>query len=178
LQGGHHIAVEHQLQLLHHDLWVALHVPLDPVQHQSHEQIFIERGDEFLVLLPHGHPLSFLLHHTLQQVIGDPVEVVFHLLPADGAIDIQDEGLVVQHRLKDLQKALLPRLVGLFPRQRPAGILLTAPLHQIVNILEVVVKGHAVDAAVLRNIIDGDLVQRLLQQQMLQRRLQRPLGDL
>jgi len=42
----------------------------------------------------------------------------------------------------------------------------------------VVIKGHAVDAAVFGDVVDGDLVERLLQQQMLQRRLQRPLRDL
>ena len=35
-----------------------------------------------------------------------------------------------------------------------------------------VIKGHAVDTAVLGNVIDGDFGQRLFQQQILQRLLQ------
>ena len=64
-------------------------------------------------------------------------------------------------RLEDLEQALLPRVIGLFLFQRPARVLQTDPLHQIVNVLEMVVEGHAVDAAVLRKVVDRDLRQRL-----------------
>ena len=47
-------------------------------------------------------------------------------------------------------------------------ILNDADLTKIVNIIEVVIKGHAVDTAVLGNVIDGDFGQRFFQQQILQ----------
>ena len=46
------------------------------------------------------------------------------------------------------------------------------PLHQVVDVLEVVVEGHAADAAVLGDVPDGNLVQGLFQQHMLQGFLQ------
>ena len=157
---------------------IALHVGSDPVQHQAYEHILVQRGDEGLILRPDGHSPGLLLHHALQQVVGQLVEIVLHLLPADGAIDVQNEGLILLHGLEDLQKALLPRLIGLFARQSAAGVLLTAPLHQIIDVLEVIVKRHAVDTAVIGDVADSDLVQGLFQQQLFQRRFQRPLGDL
>ena len=166
------------LEPLHDERGVALHVAFDPVEHETDEHIFVERGNKGLVLLPHAHALRLLLDHALEQVVGDAVEVVFHLLAADGAVDIEDKGLVVLHGLEDLQQSLLPRFVGFFAREGAARVLLAAPLNKVVNVLEVVIKGHAVDAAVLGDVVDGDLVERLLQQQMLQRSLQRPLRDL
>ena len=93
-------------------------------------------------------------------------------------VDIHNEWLVVLHGLKELQKALLPRLVGLVACERLAGVLLTRPFDKVVNVLEVVVKRHAVDAAVLRDIADGDLAQGLLQQQIFERCLERAFGHL
>ena len=51
-------------------------------------------------------------------------------------------------------------------------------IEQRLDVLEVVIKRHAVDAAVLGNVVDGDFSERLLQQQMLQRRGDRALRDL
>ena len=53
------------------------------------------------------------------------------------------------------------------------GILHQDPVHQIVNILEMVVKGHAVHAAVLGNVVYRDLIQRLAEQQLFERCFQR-----
>ena len=178
LQRGADAAVDDELAPVDEGLRVVLHVPLDPVEHQADEGVLVDRGDEGLVLAAHAHALRLLLDHALEQVVGDAIEVIFHLLAADGVVDVHDEGLVVLHGLEELQKALLPRLVGLVARQRSAGVLLARPFDQIVNILEVVVKRHAVDAAVLRDIADGDLAQGLLQQQILERRLERALGHL
>ena len=79
--------------------------------------------------------------------------------------------------LKDLLKALLPGLVGLLPSQGLGRILLARPLDKVIDVLEVVVERHAVDAAVVGDIADGDLVERLLQQQILERLLQSALGE-
>ena len=156
---------------------LALHVVLDPVEHEADEGVFIDVGDERLVLRADGHAGRLLLHHALEQVIGELVEVIFHLLAADGVVDIHDEGLVGQHGLKDLLKALLPGLVGLLPSQGLGRVLLAGPLDKVIDVLEVVVERHAVDAAVIGDVADGDLVERLLQQQILERLLQSALGE-
>ena len=44
----------------------------------------------------------------------------------------------------------------------------------VTNILEMVIKGHAVDPAVLGDIVDRNFVQGLFQQQLLERCLQCP----
>ena len=92
-------------------------------------------------------------------------------------VDVHDEGLIGQHGLKDLLKALLPGLVGLLPSQGLGRVLLAGPLDKVIDVLEVVVERHAVDAAVVGDVADGDLVERLLQQQILERLLQRALGE-
>ena len=93
-------------------------------------------------------------------------------------VDVHNKRLIVLHGLEKLQKALLPCLIGLVARERAARVLLTRPLDKIVDVLKMIVKRHAVDAAVLGNIADGDLAQRFLQQQILERRLKRAFGHL
>ena len=93
-------------------------------------------------------------------------------------VDVHNEGLVVLHGLKELQKALLPCLIGLVARERAACVLEARPLDKVVDVLKMIVKRHAVDAAVLRDIADGDLAQGLLQQQIFERRLERAFGHL
>ena len=170
--------MDDELKPVDEQLRVALHVVFDPVEHQTDKGILVDRCDERLVLIAHAHALCLLLDHALEQIVGDLVEVIFHLLAADGVVDVHNEWLVVLHGLKELQKTLLPRLVGLVACERLAGVLLTRPLDKVVNVLEVVVKRHAVDAAVLRDIADGDLAQGLLQQQIFERRLERAFGHL
>lgn len=95
-------------------------------------------------------------------------------LPADAVVDIEDKGLILQHSLKDIQQALLPGLIGDLSLQGLPGILHASPFHQVIDILEVIIEGHAADAAVLGNIIDGHFIQGLLQEQIFQRCFQRP----
>ena len=72
------------------------------------------------------------------------------------------------YRLKDLQQPLMPGLIGLFLIECAFGILKAGPFHQIVNILEMIIEGHAVNAAVVRDVAHRDLRERLFQQQILQ----------
>ena len=64
---------------------------------------------------------------------------------------------------------MLPCVIGLILIEGTLGILQTRPFHQIVNVLEMIVEGHAVDAAVLCDVANGDLGQRFFQQQIFQR---------
>jgi len=80
--------------------------------------------------------------------------------------------------MQDVQKGICPVLKALSALQCLGGIFDHDPIHEVVDVLEVVVEGHTVHAAVLGDIIDGDLIQRLLKQQLFQRCLQRPFCSL
>ena len=134
--------------------------------------------DELLILLPHRHPGGALRNDTHDELIGEGDQVFFHLLPADAPIDIHHKDLIFPHRVEDLNKALLPGIVGLFVGQCLGSVLHAGPFHQVVDILEVIVEGHAADAAVLGDIADGDFGKRFFPQQVFQRLLQRAFGDL
>ena len=79
---------------------------------------------------------------------------------------------VLPQGFQNLQKALLPGIIGFLPGQRAGSVLLAAPFHKVVNILKVVIKGHAVDPAVVGQVADRDFVQRFVAQQFLERSFQ------
>ena len=178
LQRPGDVAVDEDAQAADNGLGLVLHPAADPVQEDAHEGVLVEVGDEALVLLPHRQAGGLLLHHPDEQVVGHLVEVALHLLPADGVVGVHNEGLVGQGHLKNLQKPLLPGVVGLLAADGRLCLRQEDPLHQVVDVLKVVVEGLAADPAVLGDVGDGDLVQRLLQQQLLQRGGQRQLGGL
>ena len=82
-------------------------------------------------------------------------------------VHVHDKRTVFQNSLEDLSHSLLPGVVCLLILQCPLSILDAHPLHKIINILEMIIKGHAADPALLAQIIDRDLVDRLLQKQLL-----------
>ena len=84
---------------------IGLHVIFDPVEHQPDKGIFIDGGDEVLILLADGHARRLLVNDADQQLIGQLVEVIFDLLTADRAVDVQDKDLVFLHGLEDLQNS-------------------------------------------------------------------------
>ena len=169
--------MDHRFQPADQCFRLRLHAAPDPFQHQPHQHIFVDIGNKALVLLRHMEPLRLLLHHPHQQLMGELIEVVFHQLPAQGVVDIQKKGLIFPHCLKDPEIALLPCVIALPALQQPVGILITGPFDEVIDILEVIVKGHAADAAVLGNVVDGDLLQGLFPQEIFQRRLQGTLGN-
>ena len=155
-----------------------LHAVAHPVEQHADKGIGIHPRDECLILLTHGHPGSKLVDHAHQEVIGQRREIALDLLAADTAVYVHDEDLVCADFLKDLQKALLPGLRRLLACQCTGRILNARPLHKVIDVLEMIVKGHAVDPAVLGDVRHRDLVQRAFRQQVFQRRFQRPFRDL
>ena len=178
MQRPDDIAVDQPADALHDDCGLLLHRSIDPFQHDTHKGILIEAGNKLLVLFTDRQPRRLLLHHPQNQAADQWVQVLLNPLPAYGVVDVHDKGPVGLYRVEDVQKALLPGGVGLFALQRTGGVLRAGPFHQVVNVLKVVVEGHAADAAVLGDVADGDFVQRLLEQQVFQRCLQRPFGGL
>ena len=102
------------------------------------------------------------------------IEVLFHLLLADGTVNIENQQLILLNFEQNVQERFIT-VVDVFPAlHRLLGILHHDPVHQIIDILKMVVKRHPVDTAVLGDIIDRDFIERLLNQQLFERSFQRP----
>ena len=110
----------------------------------------------------------------MEQRIHQFIQVLLHLFPADRAIHVQHQQLVGLDLQQDIQKRLIPVVHALAALQGLLGVFDEDPVHKVVDILKMVIKRHAVDAAVLGDIVDGDLVEGLLEQHLFQRRFQRP----
>ena len=163
--------MHHDVEPFGHQGGLGLHIPADPLQHHAHQRILVKIDDELLVLFLHRD--VFTLYKHPQQRVKHFIEVLLHLFPAYRAVDVEHQHPVVLDALQGVQKRLAPGLKVLAALQRLGGILHQDPVHQVVYILEMVVKGHAVHTAVLGNIVDRDLVQWLFQQQLFERCFQR-----
>ena len=100
------------------------------------------------------------------------------MLAAYRMVNVHDEGFVEFHEIEDRKKAFLPSRVGLVVFESLVGILDASPFHKIAHILEMIVKGLTVDPAVLDDVGNGDLVERLLGQEVLQGSGHRALCDI
>ena len=153
---------------------VGLHILTDPFQHHAHQRILEEINDELFVLILNGDVPRFPIHKFVEQRVHHFIEVLFHLLPADGAVNIENQQLILLNFEQNVQECFIP-VVDVFPAlHRLPGILHHDPVHQIIDILKMVVKRHPVDTAVLGDIVDRDFIERLLNQQLFERSFQRP----
>ena len=133
-----------------------------------------EINDELFVLILNGDVPRFLIHKFVEQRVHHFIEVLFHLLPADGAVNIENQQLILLNFEQNIQERFIP-VVDVFPvLHRLPGILHHDPVHQVIDILKMVVKRHPVDTAVLGDIVDRDFIERLLNQQLFERSFQRP----
>lgn len=89
----------------HNEGRVFLHAVLDPFQHDAHKGVLVEVGNKLLFLVGDLCVPSRFLHHTQQQVVNQGIQILLDLFPADAAVDIQDEGLVLLNRVEDVQVA-------------------------------------------------------------------------
>ena len=149
--------------------------PIDGTQRFMFGQAFLAEGINVTCALIGLFSMSQVFILAEKKIVDKRLQILFDLLSVDTAVNVQNKRLVFLHGFEDLQKPLLPGFVGLFLVKRFPGILKAGPFHKIVNILEMVVKGHAVDPAILRDIRHRDLGERLFQQQVFQRLLQSPL---
>ena len=83
-------------------LGVLSHIILDPVEHQTNQYVGIDTGNKLLVFLPDIHFTDFFIDHVQQKPVYKGLQIFFDLFPVDTAVDIQNKGLVVLYRLKDL----------------------------------------------------------------------------
>ena len=119
--------------------------------------------------------MAFAIRKFLQHGVQKLVEILLYLFTAHRAVYIQHQCFVIPDLVQDVQKRFGPCIKALAAFHRLGCIFRQDPVHQIVNILEVVVEGHAVHAAILGDIVDRDLIEGLFQQQLFQRCFQCPL---
>ena len=138
----------------------------DQVEHDTGKAILIEICDKTLIRLGDAGSLCFFLYDTVQQIVRQMKEICFDLLPAYRVIDIHNKWFILEHCLKNLLQAFLPCLIRFLPLQRLRRILQARPFDKIVDILKMIIKRHPADAAVCRQIVDRNFVQRLFQKQL------------
>ena len=143
-----------------------------------HKPVFIEFRDKTLILQRQFRVRALFLHHIGDQPVGQFIQIALQFAALNRPVYIHDKLPVLRHYLEDLQHSFLPGVIGFLPLQRLPAVLDAAPLHQIVDILEMIVEGHPADTTVRRQILDRDLVQLFVLQQFLEGRFQCVLGTI
>ena len=98
------------------------------------------------------------------------------MLPAHGTQGAEADGPVGLDVPEQLQQPLLPEQGPLVLLEKGDRFLLEHPAEEVVDVLEMVVEVLPPDAAALRQVVDGDLVDGPLGHKLLQRRGQGSLG--
>ena len=106
------------------------------------------------------------------------MQITLNLLTANRVVNTHDKELVFFNHLKNVLQSHLPTLSSWFCLKNSIGILNKRPLHQIINILEMVVKSHPTNPTLICQVLNCNLAQGLLKKQTLQRLLQSPFGYL
>ena len=170
--------MDHRAQSCDHHSRVGLHIPPGPLQRHAHQCILVKIHHELLVGILDRDVLAFTVGEFLQNRIQQSIKVLLHLFAAHRTVHIQHQGLVLLQLMQDVQIGFIPGLKALSALQDLGGVLHKDPVHQIVDVFEMVIEGHTVHTAVLGDVVDRDLVEGLLEQQLFERSLQRPLGRL
>ena len=115
--------------------------------------------------------ISNLITAALYVVLAVTIALIFDV-PAASLVAVLGSaglaiGLALQGEQIEVQISLFPVFVGdAIPADSLQHLCLQPPDHQLVNILEVVVEGHAVQPAFLRQGAHGDLVEGLFFDQL------------
>ena len=96
----------------------------------------------------------------------------------EGIVCVHNEPAVSEHAVKYLRKSLLPRIIRFLALKKFGSHFQKYPIHKVINIFKMIVKGLTVYAAILDNILYRYLIERLLRKKLYQRRCKRPFCDL
>ena len=133
------------------------HPGAEPVELDPDKGEFVEVRNELFFFLAYGHVPGELVHGAAQDGVCHAVEVIFRLFAADGVVDRGEEAALLQDVAAEPAKALLPGFAVERAAEGGAALLAADPLDKVVNVAEVVIEGHAVYAAALGDVCDGDL---------------------
>ena len=168
MKGGAHILADRSV--------VGFHSLADPVEHDADKTVLIEISDKIFLRLSDGCPDGLFLDNTHDQIVGQAEEEVFNLFTVQGTVGIHNESFVFVDCLKNLQKSFLPVARCFFALECAGGFLEADPFHQVIDILEMIIKSHSADPAVSGEVVDRDLCQRLFEKKPLERFFQSPFG--
>ena len=136
------------------------HAVADPFKGDARKGMRIEVRDERAVALGDACASRIVVNHARDEPARGGKKEPLHAIAADVAVDGHDELLVLKELVQYVEIALLPSGHRLAPGDCALGIFLKRPFHQVVDVLEVVVERHAADAAILRDVSDGDFRKR------------------
>ena len=98
-------------------------------------------------------------------------QVPLEYVPAQGVVDVVDRPLILGHELHDGVAPLLRRGDGGVPLDHDGGLLPDDLLQQGGQVFKMVIKRVAIYAAVLYNILNGDLIEGPLAEELEEGRL-------
>ena len=157
----------------HNSLRLLPHLPGKPAQHHAGDGVHEEVGEEFPVLPGQGQPAGRRLQVGGHHGPGHPADLSLQILPPAGAVDVVDHQMVVLGVAEHGQQGVLP---ARRPLQGALRLMLQEPAQQVVDVLEVVIEGLAVDLARLHQPLHRNVVQEPLLQLGFQRVCQSQLG--
>lgn len=167
MKGGAHILADRSV--------VGFHSLADPVEHDADKTVLIEISDKIFLRLSDGCPDGLFLDNTHDQIVGQAEEEVFNLFTVQGTVGIHNESFVfVELPQKSAEVLPASRPMSFYPGVH-VWILEADPFHQVIDILEMIIKSHSADPAVSGEVVDRDLCQRLFEKKTLERFFPEPV---
>ena len=148
--------------LLPHVLFHPLVQPRD-ADAEAQEPVVVE--NEPAVALRHPVSLEGTLCVGGENIIADLPEIVLENIAVDGFIDVQDRAAVPGAEVHHGVDGLLHRADVRIVRDEPVRLLPHDLLDQRGDVLVVIIKGIAVDAARFHDVLHRDLTERLFIEQ-------------
>jgi len=144
---------------------VVFHAAVEPVNDGTEAFAFVEAAEHFQVL---GADCAAELGVEVGggDVLAGLHEVVFKDVAADGVIDVVDGAFVLHDKFDNGVYALLKGGNGGVVEDKGLELFGDDFLDESGEVVEVVIEGVAVDAAVLDDVLDGDLTERALVQEL------------
>ena len=104
------------------------------------QSITCKIGNKFFILLPGTHALCTFFNNVNNQLINNPVQILNNLFLTHMTVNIKYKRLVFFYGLKNIQKSLFPCIICSISICCYAGILLTGPFNEVINIFEMIIK--------------------------------------
>ena len=133
-------------------------------------------GQHLRVILRAAQLFFHLLHASVDDVVDVLPEKPFHIIAPQRLQCAQAHLPVLLEIPEQLEQPLLPQQRSLPLFQQGHRLLLEHPAQQIINVLKVVVKILALHAALFHQLLNGNLIQRLLCHQFFQGVRHGPFG--
>ena len=145
---------------------VVPHSAGDPVDGQPEQLALEEPHRQFPLLVPRRHLAVDGVEISGDDVFAQRQRILLIHIPVDGIVDMLHRLAVLQRKLERQLGALIQRADGGIGGDETIHLLLDDLLNEGGNILIMVVKGVAVDAAILHDAAHADFAQGILVKQL------------